>query len=93
MAVTYSNPKAVAEAGEKIYSEKFKAEYEKSHLGEFVVINVLTGTASLGKTAEEAIGAASALDPAGIFHMMRVGFPSAFQVSYLTANAGPDWLS
>ncbi len=88
-----SNPKSVAEAGEKIYKDKYKQEYERDHLGEFVAIDVRSQRATLGDSAESALERARQNDPNGIFHLIRVGFTGAFQVSYSYArHADNDWL-
>ena len=85
-----SNPKELAEVGEKIYNEKYRAQYEAEHLGKFVAINIKTGHANLGETPEQALEEARAADPSGLFHLIKVGSPGAFRVSYTHGNN--DWL-
>lgn len=93
MNVPMNNPKAIAEAGERIYQEKFKAAYEAAHLGDFAAINVGKETAFIGKTPEEAFEAARNDDPQGIFHLVRIGYAGAFQMSYQHGRYGSqDWL-
>jgi len=93
MSTNFSNPKAIAQAGEKIYREKFQRDLEASHTGEFVAINVNTEQATLGDTPEAALDKAKAEDPNGRLHLIRVGFPSAFQVSHARSEASdPDWI-
>lgn len=92
MIVPFNNPKAIADAGERIYREKFQAAFEPEHSGEYVAINVVTETASLGKTPEQAFEAARASDMDGVFHLIRVGFPGAFQISYQGRHGTQDWL-
>lgn len=92
MQVNLTNPKAIAHAGEEIYLEKFKNEYEEIHVGKFVAINVIAETATLADTPEAALESARAADPKGVFHLIRVGFPSAFQISYGIPQTSPDWL-
>ena len=87
-----TNPKQIADAGERIYRDKFQKEFEGKYNGEFVAIDVTTETAHLGKTVDEAIAAARASNSKGIFHLIRVGFPSAYQVSYSYRNASSDWI-
>jgi hypothetical protein len=86
-----SNPAALAEAGEKIYNEKYRAQYEAEHAGKFVAINVRTGHATIGGTPENALEEAKKIDPSGIFHLIKVGSAGAFRVSY-TQHADNDWL-
>ncbi len=77
-----SDPRAIAELGEKIYSERYRAQYEAEHLGKFVAINVKTAHATLGSTSEEALESARTADPKGLFHLIRIGSAGAFRVSY-----------
>lgn len=87
-----SNPKAIAETGEKIYNEKYRAQYEADHPGKFVAINLRTETAAIGDTPEKALEEAHKSDATGIFHLIRVGSTGAFRVSY-TSHDNNDWLS
>jgi hypothetical protein len=86
-----SNPKAIAETGEKIYNERYRAQYEAEHVGEFVAINIASGHATLGKTAEESLRKAKESDPLGLLHLIRVGSAGAFRVSYVS-HANNDWV-
>ena len=86
-----TNPKAIAKAGEEIYNS-LRAELEENHIGKFVAINVKTSTYHLGDTPEEALQEAKKADPQGLFHLIRVGFSGAFQISYALQNTDSDWL-
>jgi hypothetical protein len=86
-----SNPKAAAALGEQIYSDNFRAEYEVTHFGKFVAIDVQSKTAYLGDSAEEALDKARKASPNGVFHLIKVGSTGAFRVSY-TNNGTLDWL-
>jgi hypothetical protein len=86
-----SNPKAMAERGEKIYDEKYRSEYEQLYRGKFVAIDITTANAFLADTAEGAFAKARAESPKGVFHLIKVGQPGAFRVSY-TSHAALDWL-
>lgn len=92
MNVPMNNPKAIADAGERIYSEKFRAAYEANHLGQFAAINVIKEVASIGETPEAAFEAARRDDPHGVFHLVRIGFAGAFQMSYQFRHGATDWL-
>jgi hypothetical protein len=93
MNIPLNNPKAIAEAGERISREKFQAAYETEHLGEYVAINVGKGTAFVGTTPEAAFELARKDDMQGIFHLIRVGYAGAFQLSYQYGRYGTqDWL-
>ena len=78
-----TDPSKIAENAEGIYAERYKEEYEREHGGEFVVIDVSDGAAYRGTFAEEALMAARQQSPNGVFHLIRVGAPGAFRVSYV----------
>ena len=80
MAPTLENPNAVSLSGRGIYDEKYRAEYEAKWRGQFVAINILDGSATLGATADEALAKAESLHRNGFFHVIRVGHRSAFHV-------------
>lgn len=88
------NPYAIAEIGQKIYDERYKADLEAHYLGRYAAINVETEQVSLGDTPEEALEKARAADPHGLLHLIRVGFPSVYSGSRMTPHAtkGKDWL-
>ena len=87
----FNNPRLIAERGERIYSDNFRVSFEREHLGKFVAIDVTTEKAYLGDTPEEAYGAGRKSSPAGVFHLIRVGSPGAYKVSY-TSNGAMDWV-
>jgi hypothetical protein len=92
MSTKFSNPKAISEVGEKIYNRLYKAEYEQAHDGKFVAINILDDSATLGSTATEALSAARAKYPKGLFHLIRVGHISAFEVGLAYRHVHADRL-
>ena len=73
------NPKTNSQRGLEIYREKYQADFEANHASKFAAIDVHTGAASLGDTADEALDKASAANPHGMFHLVRVGFRAAFR--------------
>jgi hypothetical protein len=85
------NPKAVAEQGERLYQEKFRKDFEAKYLGKFVVIDVVTEKPYVGDTPESAYELAREDAPKGIFHLLKVGQPGAFRVSY-SSHGDMDWL-
>ena len=91
MNPSISDPKVIAEAGEKIYNERYRTQYEAEHRGKFVAINVKNGHATLGESSEETLEAAKKTNPDGLFHLIKVGSPGAFRVSY-TLNGDNNWL-
>lgn len=82
MKAPFTNPQAIAEAGERIYKDKYQALYEPSHTGSFVAIDVLSDEAYLADTPEGALKQARQQAPHGLFHLIRIGAPGAFRVSY-----------
>ncbi len=90
--LSLANPKAVAEAGERIYQEKYQKQFEAEaeNVGKFLAVDVVTEEAYIGDSPELALQVAQEKAPRGVFHLMKIGFPGAFRVSY--SNAAPDWL-
>lgn len=91
MNAQFSDPRAVANEGERIYLQKYKAEYEAQHQGKFVAIDVRSEQAFLGDTPEQALEQARKQAPSGLFHLMKVGSLGAFRVSY-TSDGLSSWL-
>jgi hypothetical protein len=65
--------RTIAERGLRIYRTKLKPRLERSHRGEIVVINVLTGDYVLGRRPSEAIRAFQAKVAGQPSYLMRVG--------------------
>lgn len=86
-----SNPKAMADRGEAIYREKYKAAYEAEHLGKFVAIDVKSEHAYMGDSPDDALELARKEAPTGLFHLIKIGSPGAFRVSY-SSDAKLDWI-
>ena len=92
MTTSYSDPRAVAEAGEAIYKELYQQEYEKTQIGKFVAINILSKKATLGDDPSGTLVAAKNSEPTGVFHLIRVGFPAAFQLSRYQSGSAQNSL-
>jgi len=94
MRVSLNNPKAIADEGERIYREKFQTAFETIRTGQYVAINVGKQTATVGESPEQAFELARIDDPHGIFHLIRVGYAGAFQMSYQSRrqHGVQDWL-
>lgn len=89
--IDLSNPKAIADRGEAIYLKKYKDAYEAEKLGKFVAIDVVSEHAYVGDSPDEALELARKEAPKGLFHLIKVGSPGAFRVSY-TSDAKLDWV-
>jgi hypothetical protein len=85
MSSTFSDPEATARKGERIYDQKYRAQYENTAKGQFLAIEVNSENAYLGANPEEAITNGKRAVPNGIFHLVRIGSVGAFRVSY-TSN-------
>ncbi len=79
---TFDTPDKIAAEGERIYDEKYRAKYEAEVLGHYIVIDVLTGIGYVEQFPEQALEAARNAAPTGIFHLIRIGAPGAFKVSF-----------
>jgi hypothetical protein len=77
-------PEEVANRGEKLYRDQYQRQYELSHLGKFLAIDVTTpnGTVYLADTPEEALKTAEKSNPQGFFYIVRIGFPAVYRVGY-----------
>ncbi len=84
-----NNPQDISDAGERIYSEQYKAEYEQEHLHEFLAIDVLGGSATLGTTSTEALNKALEAHPEGFFHLIRIGHAAAFEHGFGRRRSKP----
>jgi hypothetical protein len=91
VAIPVFNPRRLAERGEEIYRRKFKADFESRHKGEFVAIDVDGERAFSGNTPDDAYAEARRVIPEGVFHLIKVGEPGAYRISY-GADGDSDWL-
>lgn len=76
---------AIAEKGESIYKEKYKAEYEKRYFGQYVAIDIETGQAFVATRPEAAIEKAQQAVKGGLFHVIRIGHKGVYHVSHTAA--------
>jgi hypothetical protein len=90
----FLTPSAIAELGQKIYDARYRAEMEAHEHGRYVAVNVRTEQASPGDSPEQALAEARRADPNGLFHLIRVGFPSVYSSSSVMphADASEDWV-
>jgi hypothetical protein len=89
--MSLNNPKKIAERGERIYQDRYKEAFEREHPGKFVAIDVDTGDYYLGDFPEQVLEQARKGSQTGIFHLVKIGSPGAFRVSY-TSDGGLDWI-
>ena len=86
-----NNPTAISRKGEQIYGAKYKAAYEAEYAGKFVAINILDESATLGETAGQALFSGREQHPEGLFHLIRVGHPGAFEVGLAYRTSLSCW--
>ena len=84
-----STPDKIAKRGETIYQERYKDRFERKFHGQFVVIDVSTEEAYIAPYPEEALEKAQNASENGIFHLIRIGAPGAFRVSYVSHGNRP----
>jgi hypothetical protein len=91
MPQQFNNPQEIAKAGQEIYERKYRANYEPVYSGQFVVIDVKSEEVFVAPHPEEAIKKARLKSPTGIFHLIKVGSPGAYKVSY-SLNVRRQWI-
>ena len=81
-AVVLMRPEEIVAAAEKIYREQLKEHLENTSPGKCVAIDVESGNYYLGDEPDQALAAAQNASAHAVVHLMRVGSPGAFKVSY-----------
>ena len=87
----FFDPKAIVQAGERIYREKYQQQFEATHMGKFVAIDVNSEQAYLGDTPEDALFGGLNESPEGVFHLIKVGALAAIHMSTIS-DGSSDWL-
>ena len=85
------SPTIIADRGEQIYREKYRAEYETNRAGQYLAIDIESELAYFGATPEAALEAARTANQKGVFHLIRVGAPGVFRTAYSEAQVD-DWV-
>ena len=88
---SFSNPQAIAEAGERIYKDRYQSDYEQKYHGHFVAIDVTSEKSYIAEQPEDVLEKAREESPDGIFHLIKIGATGAFRVSY-SSNVVRDWV-
>jgi hypothetical protein len=78
------SPEKIADAGERIYEERYKAELEPGRHGHFIAVDVTSGCGYIAEYPEQALQDAREAAPNGIFHLIRIG---ALRVVSLTPGS------
>ena len=77
------SPDEIAREAQNIYEEQFREQFEGSHDGEFVVIDVINRVAYHGQYPEDALLKAQEASPEGIHHLIKIGAPAAFRMGFI----------
>lgn len=80
---TPTDPRDVVIAAERIYASKYQAEFETKYPDQFAVVDIESAQAVVAKYPEDAIQKARKAFSHGILHLIRIGSPSAFHMSFL----------
>jgi len=78
----YIPPEEIIQKGDSIYNDRYRDNYEKSHKGEFLAIDIEDEKAYPGKYPEDAIGLARTEKPDGKFYLVKVGEETAFHIGH-----------
>ncbi|MBA2441577.1 MAG: hypothetical protein H0V53_04120 [Rubrobacter sp.] len=70
----------IARRGREFYERDIRAEVEREHDGEFLVVDTATGDYVVGEDQDEVFDRAEAKNPEGLFYLMRVGRPAAHRI-------------
>src|ERR1039457_1970306 len=92
MEPNLNDPKAVSDAGERIYDERYRQDYERDYRGQVVAVDVLSGNATLGGTSSAALLKARHKYPKAVFHLIRVGHAGSFEVGTAYRHVHTDRL-
>ena len=80
-----SSPQRLAERAAEIYNGLDEA-LKETYAGQFMVVDVKSGRHYIAEFSEDAFRLAREDAPYGIFHLIRIGAPSAFKVSFSTGH-------
>lgn len=69
--------KALARQGQALYDRELRANLEAKHFGRFVAVEPESGKFWLGDTVEEVCHQARTAVPGKLFHLIRIGSPTA----------------
>lgn len=86
-----NTPDKIAAAGEKIYEERYRAKLEPEQNGQFIAIDVATGEGYIGEFPEIATKKANEAAPLAVIHLIRIGAPGGFKVSYNLTHHNDWW--
>ncbi len=77
----------VAEAGEQIYLQRYKSQYEANHWGKYLAIDVVTGEATLADEAVDAMERAHNVSPDHMLYLVKIGSRGVYNLGSRLSNA------
>lgn len=90
-SVGTNTPEGIAEKGQALYRDKFQIEYERSHPGEYLAIDIKNEAGYLGKTPDAAVEALLQENPDAYYHVVRIGAPGVYRVGYSQHPQSREW--
>jgi hypothetical protein len=72
------DPREIADAGEKIYKEKYQADFEARYQGQVVAIDITTQRALVARSMREVSEHARKTRHGSLFYFLKVGAPAVF---------------
>ena len=72
----------VTEAGEQIYRERYKSQYEANHFGKYLAIDVVTGEATLADEAVDAMEQTHNSNPDHMLYLLKIGYRGVFRAGW-----------
>jgi hypothetical protein len=70
----------IVRRGEEIYQRDLRAQVEAGHRGEFLVLDIETGSYEIDRDEVAAVDRAMAKNPDGARYILRVGYPAAHRL-------------
>ena len=78
--VAQASPEEIARRGEAIYDRAIRPKVEPHHVGEFVIVDVLTGEYEVARDDLTASHRMLARNPEALLYGIRIGLPAAYRI-------------
>ena len=80
MESTDYTPEEIARRGREIYERDIRSEVDPERIGEFVVVDITSGSHVISADEAEAFEQAETENPKGVFYLLRVGHRTAHRI-------------
>ena len=87
MPYANASPEQVAAQGEAIYEEQIRTKVEARHAGEFLVLDIRTGSYEIAQDDLAATKRMLAKQPDGVLYGLRIGYPAAYRLGGSSAGS------